>query len=167
MQVWIYQSGDTTMVFGSREAATDWIDVHDPEGVAFVHEVDYGVGKRDELNTRIDEFLADFKESKNGYLAEVSSKDMEQLTCIINLLIWSKFESDPDSCYPIDFRLENIKLGRFPWVPFVPHMANQEDMPLEEMFKVMSRLEVAVSSIAKEASTVATLMGLKMEKMKK
>jgi viroplasmin and RNaseH domain-containing protein len=37
--VWIYQAGDTFKTFDSEEEAQAWFDVHDPEGVAFRHEV--------------------------------------------------------------------------------------------------------------------------------
>lgn len=37
--VWIYESGDTFKTFDSEEEAQAWFDVHDPEGVAFRHEV--------------------------------------------------------------------------------------------------------------------------------
>lgn len=37
--VWIYQNGDKLKVFATSDAANEWFEVHDPEGVAFEHEV--------------------------------------------------------------------------------------------------------------------------------
>jgi len=39
MNVWVYH-GKELKVFGSAEAAQKWFDTNDPEGVAFMCEVD-------------------------------------------------------------------------------------------------------------------------------
>lgn len=37
--VWIYERGETLKVFATDDAARAWFEKHDPEGVAFEHEV--------------------------------------------------------------------------------------------------------------------------------
>jgi viroplasmin and RNaseH domain-containing protein len=37
--VWLYETGDTVKSFDTEEEAQAWFDIHDPEGVAFKHEL--------------------------------------------------------------------------------------------------------------------------------
>jgi hypothetical protein len=39
MTVWIYNQGEDLQVFATEEAAKDWLDDNDPEGVAFEYQV--------------------------------------------------------------------------------------------------------------------------------
>lgn len=39
MTVWIYDQGEDLKVFATEEVAQAWLDVHDPEGVAFEYDV--------------------------------------------------------------------------------------------------------------------------------
>lgn len=42
MTVWIYDQGEDLKVFATKQAAQDWFEKNDPEGVAFEYPVEGG-----------------------------------------------------------------------------------------------------------------------------
>jgi len=60
------------------------------------------------LQTAIDKFLAEKRESFMGY-AETTEDDLKDLRYIVDLLIKEKCEADPDGDYPIQVIVNDTK----------------------------------------------------------
>lgn len=64
------------------------------------------------LVERIEKFLAERRESEGGGWAQITPKDMLQLSGVIEALIEAKCEKDADGDMPIEFTLVNRREGK-------------------------------------------------------
>lgn len=73
------------------------------------------------LQTTIDQFLAERRESDGGY-APVEDGDLELLNDVIGLLVAAKWGKDPDGDRPIEYMIVNRTTHRMPYFQPVPYL---------------------------------------------
>ena len=78
------------------------------------------------LMTKIDNFIKDKRKSNGGY-AEVKEQDIKELNNIIEELINSKFEKDPDGDTPIDWKIIDRNKYENSYVLEVPYSHKDKD----------------------------------------
>lgn len=105
------------------------------------------------LDSLIDRFLEDHRESEGGY-AKVTTEDIHLLYEIIRELIELKCDKDPDGDLPIEFEIVNLRTHEpmhYGQVPYRDIYDEKEPVPFIERVRVLQmNLNIAASRLNNE-----------------
>lgn len=93
---------------------------------------------KSQLYNKIDEFLAEHRESVGGWVF-VAPKDLEQLDEIINWLLAAKYDLDHDGDLPVEFKLidrtrfERMYYKPVPYNDGVPPHSEKDDQLIDTL----------------------------------
>lgn len=108
-----------------------------------------------QLQKKIDAFLAERRPSNGGW-AEITNKDVIQLENIIQALIESKCQPDPDGDFPIEFVLVNRRNTQgLHYTPMSYGHKNGESLE-QELKRAEDRLDTAMYNLSMASSDAQT-----------